>query len=287
MFKKSTEKTVENLSVKLEDQIGLKKSKKLDDIKTWCNIFHQEIVCRIEEQPYSVLYSDEMGRSNAPIRQLIGMMILKDGHGWTDEQMFDSSNYNLQVMRALGFLNLTDEAPSSSTYYDFKVKVLEHYKATGIDLIQNTFGQITTAQRIEYKVSGKRIRMDSKLVSSNITSCTRLYLIISTVQAFFKGLSKEEVANLSPLDIKWLQELNKKSAANYVYQMTEFAKQSEMGDIGGLIYDLINKEGNKENPSYSLLVRLFNEQYKVVELKKKQTMLILTQVRLAHELIKK
>ena len=64
-----------------------------------------------------------MDRPNSSIRILVGMIILKEGQGWT----FEEVNFKLQVRWALGLRNLDGVVLESSTYYDFK-KALQIYQ---------------------------------------------------------------------------------------------------------------------------------------------------------------
>ena len=142
MFKESKTNEQKEISQDLKEHLGTKKLKKLEHPTNWCNVFYQEIVCRIDEKPFAVLYS-EIGRKNAPIRQMLGMMILKEGQNWTDEQLFMNCQFNLLTMRSLGMTELMDEAPSPSTYYEFKQKLLSHYQNTGVELIKQCFDSLT------------------------------------------------------------------------------------------------------------------------------------------------
>ncbi|MFT6811052.1 MAG: hypothetical protein ACJA01_004298, partial [Saprospiraceae bacterium] len=49
----------------LSIQLGKRKQKLLDDPKAWHNVFYKEVLSRIDESPYSVLYDDLMGRPNS------------------------------------------------------------------------------------------------------------------------------------------------------------------------------------------------------------------------------
>jgi len=87
---------------------------------SWHNMFREHVVARVNEDIFSVLYSSDNGSPNASIRVLVGMMILKEGQGWSDEQLFEECSFNLLVRSALGLMNLTDTPPAPSTYYLFR-----------------------------------------------------------------------------------------------------------------------------------------------------------------------
>jgi len=123
-----------------------------------------------------VLYALSKGRPNASVRQLFSMMILKEGFGWSDEQLFEECRFNILTMRALGMMNLNDEVPTESTYYLFKHALYDYQQQTGQDLVYETFTRLTQGQAQHFGVVGDRIRMDSKLIGSNIVSDRKLYV---------------------------------------------------------------------------------------------------------------
>src|SRR5699024_9218469 len=100
-------------------------------------------------------------------RVLIAMMILKEANGWSDAQLFESCRYNLLVRSALGLFNIDDELPTESTYYLLRKRVVEYETENNVNLVEQTFSDITGQQATEFEVSGKSIRMDSKLLGSN------------------------------------------------------------------------------------------------------------------------
>ena len=82
---------------------------------------------QIDEDVFSVLYHKGNGRPNASIRKMVAMMILKEGNGWSDQQLFEQCRFNLTVMRALGIQNLDEDVPVESTWYRFRKEILEYY----------------------------------------------------------------------------------------------------------------------------------------------------------------
>ena len=269
MFKKSLISTQADLFSGISQRVGDKKSSYLDNPRGWHNIFFSEITSRIDESPYSALYPGLTGRSNSPIRQLVAMMILKEGESWTDNQLFESSRYNLLVMRAIGLQNLTDEPPVASTYYEFKKKLRLHYDQTGEDLLEQTFSSLTQDQVIRYEVSGKRVRMDSKLIASNIAKCTRLQLVISVLQQFYKAISKD-TEWVSSSDLEFLQDLCSKTADAHTYPLTNAEKQGFLERLGLLIHRLVQECPDKTLKSYQTLNRLFSQHYELVEQKNQE-----------------
>jgi hypothetical protein len=46
-------------------------------LNSWAETFYREVLCRIVESIFAVLYSDEASRPNVPINVLVGLEILK------------------------------------------------------------------------------------------------------------------------------------------------------------------------------------------------------------------
>jgi hypothetical protein len=64
---------------------------------SWAGVFYREFFCRLDEEPFAVLYSDLPSRPNVPVNVLVGLEYLKAGFGWSDEEMYEAFLYNLQV----------------------------------------------------------------------------------------------------------------------------------------------------------------------------------------------
>jgi len=255
--------------------LGEQKLKRLEDKKSWDNIFREQVTLAIDEQVFSSIYSQRNGRPNAPIRILVAMLILKEGFGWSDSELYDECRFNIRVMNALGLSNASDEVPVESTYYEFQKKLYEYQIKECRDLMSEAIEKTTKAEAEIFSVNSKWIRMDSKLVGSNITKCTRLQLIISCLQEFYKSLDEKIKRRLRKEDRAILEEIMKKKAYQIVYQSSNEQKEAYLQRFGELLSRLeeIYKDKNSRgsgNPSlrekleeekYSMIVRLFKEQY--------------------------
>lgn len=91
------------------------------------------------------------------------MSVLKEKFGCSDENLFEKCEFDLLTRKALGMELLTDVTPSIDTYYLFRRRICEYPEKTGIDLMQLCFEQIAGNQVRLLKISGKCVRMDSKL----------------------------------------------------------------------------------------------------------------------------
>jgi len=242
----------------ISNHVSKRKQELLSDPSSWHNVFYQEIVSRIDEEIFSVLFSLKNGRPNASVRVLIGMMILKEGNGWSDEQLFDQCRFNIKVLMALGYMNLNDNVPVESTYYLFRKLLTEYNALNGTDLIKMSFENITRAQVKDYKVSGKKIRLDSKLISSNIAVCSRIDLILESIRVCIKRSELSDLKNnLEEQDIEFLLKLKRKTTTNITYSLTKEEKESLLHRMGYIVKALLDCYGDL--PEFQLLHRLYRE----------------------------
>ena len=151
---------------------------------SWHNLFRIQVTLRVEESLFEPLYSRQTGSPNSSIRVMVAMMILKEANRWSDSQLFEQCRFNLLVRSALGLVNMDDLLPSESTYYLLGKRIVEHEREGNPNLLEQTFAAVTTGQAKEFQVSGRSIRMDSKLLGSNIAWLSRYELVHETLRLF-------------------------------------------------------------------------------------------------------
>ena len=232
MFRASPTSSQIDLFSNVEQFLRNLDQKKLNNPNAWQNVFLDQVTNRIPEERFAELFDDATGRPNAPLRLLVGMLILKEGFGWSDEELFEAVHFNLLVRRALGLMNLTDEVPVESTYYLFKQRLYAHQVETGENLLKDVFQDLTREQAKRLGVVGDRLRMDSTLLGSNLAACTRLQLIIACLQVFWNSLAPEQQARLSDADRALLERLCAKRPSQHIYRLEETAKHAWLEELG-------------------------------------------------------
>ncbi len=265
MFKKTVKHTQEDLFCGVPSILEGKSLNQYNDDEGWHNQFRKQIVSRIDESIYKVLYSKKMGAPNSSVSVLVGMMILKDAFGWSDLQLFEHCRFNLLVRSALGLFNLNDEIPTDSTYYLFRQRIHQYNRQHHEDLLQKTFDLVTGQQIKDFEVNGKSIRMDSKLIGSNIAYFSRYEIIHQTFVLFCKTLNDSDFELFSEVDRQQLKNLMKEEPLKTIYRSTKQDIQTRMQFIGILVYKTLQVFSGQDSESYELLQRVFQEQYKVGE----------------------
>ena len=92
----------------------------------------------------------------------------------------------------LGLHNLNEDFLTEWTICNFRKRVREYAKDTGINLMQKVFEQITDAQLDELALGTGRQRMDSTQVLNNLVRMTHLGLMVSVLQAVHKQLGESD-----------------------------------------------------------------------------------------------
>ena len=122
-----------------------------------------------------------MGAPNASVRILVAMSILKEGFGCSNEDLFEKCEFDLLARKALGLELLDDKLPSLDTYYLFGRRLADYEQRTGANLMERCFEHVTEEQIKLFKISGNSVRMDSKLIGSNIAQYSRYELVHRTL----------------------------------------------------------------------------------------------------------
>ena len=265
MFKKSNKETQLDAFASVPTMLESLALKQYSDQGHWHNQFREQVVKRIDESIFSVLFNNTIGAPNAPVRTLVGMMILKESFVWSDSQLFEHCRFNLLVRSSLGLFNMNDPLPVESTYYLLRKRIYDHQKQCGEDLMGKAFVHITRGQIKEFDVNGRSIRMDSKLIGSNIALFTRYEIIHQTLCMFYKSLDKVAKSMLPATDQEQLGKLVEEEPIKTVYRSTREELKGRLQPIGILIYKMLKLFGNLQTEPFHLLQRVFAEQYKVSE----------------------
>lgn len=261
MFKKSKNNEQGNLFSSVSNNFSKRKLSVLEDYNSWHNVFNRELTSRIDEGVFSELYSKQYGRPNASIRVLIGMLVLKDGYGWSDAELYDNCRFNVLVMRSLGLMNFNDDVPSESTYYEFKRLLLLEFKK-GNDLMKACFQHVTAQQISTHGVQGAKIRLDSKLINSNIRLVGRLGLILEGIKLFIKQENLDKLKDLFEKDeIELLDKLKSHSTDNITYPLKKKEKELMLTKLGKIMKVLLTNCPEKTTKKYALLEQLYNQHY--------------------------
>lgn len=263
MFKKTSISPQLNLFTSSKCLFTGKSLSLYEDKSSWHNQFRQQVTMRVDEDIFRPLYCTDNGTPNAPVRVLIAMMILKEAERLSDEKLFENCRFNLLTRSAIGLLNADDQIPTESTYYLFRKRICDYVKEGNENLFDVVFAQITKSQCIDFEVSGKRIRMDSKLLGSNIAWLSRYELIHEILRLFFNQV--KPLGKLDKATEEKLSHILKLEGNKVVYTCSTEEVKTRLQKLGELIYNILPLFSSSTSVHYQTLQKVFNEQYKVDE----------------------
>jgi len=262
MYRRSKKSSQLDLFSSTNTLLRGKSLKIYEDNKEWHNQFRVQITERIDEDLFRPLFHENFGAPNASIRVLISMMILKEAQGWSDSQLFEHCLFNLLVRSAFGLLNIDDSTPAPSTYYLLRNRIVSWENEGNENLIEKTFSQVTKSQAVEFHINGNKIRMDSKLMGSNIAWYSRYELIHETVRQAYKSC-KHQIDNLlSESDIRLLERIADESGDKVSYRSSSSEIETKLAQLGLVIHSIISQIDDN-SVAVQTLRKVFSEQYKI------------------------
>lgn len=165
--------------------------------KSWGTYFADHVFPYIDEQMFSVLYSDnKASRPNTPVNVLFGANILKENFGQTDDEIIESLMFDVRYQVALHTTSFEEQPLSDKSLERFRRRVLEYEAETGIDLIHECMVKLSAQMASFLKISGAVKRMDSLMIESNIRKMSRLELLYTCTANMVQLLAKNGESDL-------------------------------------------------------------------------------------------
>ena len=118
-------KTNQNQQLTLDDSfINLSPRTQKIVMNSWAKDFSKIVLPAINEQRFSILYSDhKFSRANTPFNVIIGAMILKENFGLTDDELFESICCDVCFQYALHTTQMKDQPISDRTFSRFRERL--------------------------------------------------------------------------------------------------------------------------------------------------------------------
>lgn len=92
--------------------------------------FYQLVLSQIDEEKFSVLYSDKKSRPNAAVNILVSSMILMAYNKWSYEELFNQIQFNILTRIALGLDTIEEQPFSMATIFNFQNRLQKHFCET-------------------------------------------------------------------------------------------------------------------------------------------------------------
>ena len=250
----------DNQQVTFNDSLfGLTKREQRVLDRSWASQFADRIFPLINEEKFSVLYSEKASRPNTPVNVIIGALILKELRNQTDDEVFESLLFDARYQRALHTSSFEEQPISDTTLKRFRKRCLTYETETGIDLIHDCIKELSGEMGKLMKINGQIQRMDSMMVASNIKSLSRMELLYTCLSNFVTWLHKTEGDD----KLSGLEHYYDPNDMNTVI----YHRKAESGDgrIQTILKDAdrllkVCEGGYDDNEHYQILIRVIREQ---------------------------
>ena len=262
MFKK-------NETYKQYNLFGVTNMLSKKQVKIWDNSiensFFENLFSKIDENNFSILYSDKKSRPNVPVNQLVGSLILKHLFNWTYDELFRNLNFNILTRHAIGINSLQDDVFSEASIFNFQNRVIEYFVDTGKDLMTEVFDNLTTNQLKKFGIKTDIQRGDSFLVGSNIFDYSRLQLLIEVLLRLFRSLDQEDM----PIYSNLLDSYTRQTSGQYIYRIQREDLPKEIEKLAKVYHKLFTTIQGKyrETEVFSIFERVYNEHFIVLSKK--------------------
>jgi len=242
------------------DSLFLLTGREIKHLKgSWAEIFSKKIFPFIDEDRFSVLYSDNPAtRPNNPVNVYFGLLILRELFNQSDEEALNALMFDLRYQYALHTTSFKEQPVSKNSLTNFRAAVYKYNQEHGVDLIQEEIESHAQQFSKLLKIEGKTIRMDSLMVSSSCKKLSRLEIIYSTVARLIKVIDK----NILPESFKaYLEESHYNDT---IYRSRDKDLNSKIKRVlkdGLKLYFLYRKDKEiSKTEEFKLLSRMLKEQ---------------------------
>ena len=227
--------------------------------------FYELLFCNIDEQIFSVLYSNEPSRPNRAVNSMVAALILREKRRWTYCELLENIQFNLLTRLALGLDDFESMPFCETTLFNFQCRLAAHFLDTGQDLFEQVFDSLTAKQLKALGIKTDIQRTDSFMVESNICEYSRIRLLVEVVIRFHRILSDSDKAKFGDYFSAYIKE----SANKYVYKLDKGDLTHELEKLAELFQMMVKRfrSGYKDTAVYQMVKRVFQEHFTVAHKK--------------------
>lgn len=244
----------------MQGQLPEAKTKRLRESWGWS--FYEVVFSQINEETFRPLFDSGNGRPNAAINCLVGAEVLVHWRNWTVEDLMEHVDFDLLTRTALGMDDVAANPFCQATLFNFRNRLLAHYRETGENLLEQVFDALTSEQLERFGVKGDIQRCDSFQALSNISHYSRIQLLVEVLLRLVRVLGHEDKARLAEV----LAAYTADTSQRFVYTLERDALPRELqklGDIYGQLYGEL-KDGYGDTVAFEVFERVFLEHFVTV-----------------------
>ncbi len=247
----------------VESRLGESVKRRLNS--SWAEGFASKVLPILleSEDEFSVIYCDDNGRPNWSVARMLGLCILQEMHNMDDQTALDSFSFDVRWQHALG-LEPDKAYLSRRSLVDFRSRLVS--VDPEMKMIRALFDRIGDAAIDDLKISTKEQRIDSTIITSNISTFGRLDLFKKTLTNFLKWLKKEQpdkIGRISKSMRSWSRKTDDNGWFGSVAKLKPPQKQALLSTLANWLYEVeitfASDESIKVEEPYLLVKRIIEE----------------------------
>jgi hypothetical protein len=162
--------------------------------KSWAPIFYKNVFCKIDEEPFAVLYGTT-GKPNFPVNILLSLEYIKHMKCCNDLELLDAFYFDYLVNYAVGIWTLGEMNLAERTLYYFRERIYQYCfdNPDKDDLLFGQFLRLLHDFAEKAGISLEEQRTDTTLFMSNIKKAGRISLAYDVLIKAVKAISKEKL----------------------------------------------------------------------------------------------
>ena len=206
---------------------------------SWAKVFAEEIFPKIDEERFSVLYSNKASRPNTPVNVIIGALIIKELFDLSDDEMVENLMLDPRYQYALHTTSFAEQPLSDKTLSRFRKRCYDYESTHNVDLYHDCITDLGAKIAKMMKLNSRIRRMDSMMIESNIRRLSRMELLYTCVAKLVSYLHKEGKEDLL-------------EGLEHYYDPNDFNRviyHSRNEDAAGKISDILKELKTKEDGS--------------------------------------
>ena len=226
---------------------------------SWAKVFADEVFPTIDEKRFSVLYSDQASRPNAPVNVIIGALIIKELFDYSDDEIVENLMLDLHLQYALHTTSFEEQPISDKTLSRFRKRCYDYERTHNVDLYRDCVKDLGQKIAKMMGINGRIRRMDSMMIEANIRFLSRMELIYTCISKVCMHLEKHH-PNRLPEVLKPYADPNDYNRTFY-HQRNEVLddKIRKLLDDSDLLLEVCGSD-LEEVLEYELFVRCLSEQ---------------------------
>ena len=166
--------------------------------RSWAKFFADEIFPVIDEERFSVLYSDKASRPNTPVNVIIGSLVLKELFDLSDDEVVENLLLDPRFQYALHTTSFDEQPISDKTLSRFRQRCYDYEQLYGVDLYKDCVTDLGKLTARLMGIDGRIRRMDSLMIEANIRKLSRMELIyrcVAKLAAYLHKNGRDDLLN--------------------------------------------------------------------------------------------